>query len=265
MIHLGIALLAIGMGDLVAGGLGGEIRGVGEAVRATLTSLVTGAILFIATGGRGWCTATALLGAILVASTGWSVFRHWPRTKGRPWLALGALVVPLGLLAAASGSLQAPISPVASQWLAGLPFPAVAEVGLDRFVLIAGIAVALTATANGVVRVVLSAAGTRIDRPESRLRGGRLIGALERLMIFGLALAGEPTAAALVVSAKSLLRFPEVSRVAQSTPASPQTKGAPGAPAGEPLEIDSLTEYFLVGSLTSWVLALAPVVLLRRG
>jgi hypothetical protein len=141
----------------------------------------------------------------------------------------------------------------------------VSRIGLDRFVLVVGVSVALTATANGVVRVVLRAAGTRIDRPESRLRGGRLIGILERLMIFGLALAGEPTAAALVVSAKSLLRFPEVSNVAQSAPGSSRPADTAGEAGQEPLGIGSLTEYFLLGSLTSWVLALAPVVLLRRG
>lgn len=265
MIHLGLALLAIGVGDLVSGGLGGEIRSPGAITKATVAAVAIGCVGFYATGGRGTWTALALLAAILLAALGWSTFRYRAPRDSRPWLALGSLVVPLGALAAASGSLAPRASNAADGWLAGLPFPAVSDLGLERFVLVAGVAVALTATANGIVRIVLMAAGTRIDRSESRLRGGRLIGVLERLMIFGLALAGEPTAAALVVSAKSLLRFPEVSKVAQSTSDSPQRANAAEEASGEPLEIDSLTEYFLLGSLTSWVLALAPVLLLRRG
>lgn len=73
---------------------------------------------------------------------------------------------------------------------------------------------------------------------------------IERWMIFALALAGEPTAAALIVSAKSLLRFPELSKTAEST----------HDDAG--VDIDAVTEYFLLGSLASWALALAFVVLL---
>lgn len=265
MMYLGLALLAIGVGDLVSGGLGGEIRSQGAVAKATVAAVAIGAVGFYATGGRGTWTLLALLAAILVAALGWSAFRYLAPRNNRPWLALGALVAPLALLAAASGSLEPRASNVVDGWLAGLPFPALSDVGLDRFVLIVGVSVALMATANGVVRVVLMAAGTHIDRSESRLRGGRLIGVLERLMIFGLALAGEPTAAALVVSAKSLLRFPEVSKVAQST-ADASRRAKPAEDAGErPLEIDSLTEYFLLGSLTSWVLALAPVLLLRRG
>ncbi len=114
-----------------------------------------------------------------------------------------------------------------------------------------GIAVFLTATTNGVVRCVLAVAGNIVEQDERRLRGGRLIGPIERLIIFGLAIAGEPTAAALVVSAKSILRFPELTR----TPA----KGG-----GATERIDSVTEYFLLGSLTSWFMALAPALLVAE-
>jgi hypothetical protein len=174
-----------------------------------------------------------------------------------------------------------------SRWLASLPFPVVASLGLDRFCLTVGVSVVLLATANGLVRAVLTAAGTPIGHSQQRLRGGRLIGPLERLMIFGLAVAGEPTAAALIVSAKSLLRFPELSKTSPATGSRPDadpigerasgdTAGdsAPGQfPNGDPrpdedpppitLEIDYVTEYFLLGSLTSWILALAPAILLQ--
>ncbi len=84
-------------------------------------------------------------------------------------------------------------------------------------------------------------------------------------MILGVALAGEPTAAALIVSAKSLLRFPEISKVSQLTEEeSSQNEAASSEHTEqEPLEVDSIIEYFLLGSLTSWILAVAPVALLR--
>ena len=48
------------------------------------------------------------------------------------------------------------------------------------------------------------------DRPALRLKGGRLLGPLERLLILGLGLAGEVTAASIVIAAKGLIRFPEL-------------------------------------------------------
>ena len=63
---------------------------------------------------------------------------------------------------------------------------------------------------------------------------------MERWLIFGLALAGEPTAAGIVVAAKGLIRFAEIRGDA----------------------IQWKTEYLLLGSLSSWILALLPVALL---
>ena len=244
MTLLGLAILAIGVGDLAAGGLGGEIAARKNAFVAIVVTVVTAAAGFwLVAGGDAWA-ALALLAAVLAASLGWSLLRVADVGEKRPWLALAALFVPLAILAAASGHLQAEVSARASAWLASLPFPAVSGFEPDRFVLVVGVAVFLMATANGVVRVVLAAAGPQVKTSEDRLRGGRLIGPLERLMIFGLALAAEPTAAALVVSAKSILRFPEISTAARDA------------------TVDSVTEYFLIGSLTSWALALAPVLLL---
>jgi hypothetical protein len=97
-----------------------------------------------------------------------------------------------------------------------------------------GAAVTLVLCAVGTVRV---ATAGRDASPPDVLRGGRAIGCLERGLILGFALAGEPTAAALVISGKSLLRFPEATR-------------------------SDVNECFVVGSLASWSLALAPLVLL---
>jgi hypothetical protein len=89
----------------------------------------------------------------------------------------------------------------------------------------------LTFPANWVVRQVLRL--TRKETTPSHNQAGRWIGVLERLLIYVLMLAGAAAAAGLVVAAKSILRYPEIS--------------------AQPATIDP--EYVLVGSLASWLLA----------
>jgi hypothetical protein len=158
------------------------------------------------------------------------------------------LLVALGM----SGFWEEPSAVMVVRWLAGFPFPVLARHDPGHAVLLAGALLFLLATTNGVVRAVLTTAGTPVRRSEQRLRGGRLIGPIERLLIFGLAVAGAPTAAALIVSAKSILRFPELARKAET--------GSSDAPVAE---VDFITEYFLLGSLVSWLVALAPTILFK--
>lgn len=108
-------------------------------------------------------------------------------------------------------------------------------------------------TGNVIVRLVLRATGT-VDpgRGASHdvartLKGGRLLGPMERLVIVGLGLAGHLTAASVVIAAKGLLRFPEL-QSKRDNPAEPT--------------IDEVTEYFLVGSFVSWLVSLGSLVLL---
>lgn len=96
---------------------------------------------------------------------------------------------------------------------------------------IAATAVLLTAPANWLVRLVLRL--VRVESPADSNRAGRWIGILERLLIFVLVVAGQAAAAGIVVAAKSILRFPEIS--------------------SEPKQI--APEYVLIGSLASWLLA----------
>ena len=79
---------------------------------------------------------------------------------------------------------------------------------------------------------------------EPPLRGGRYIGPMERVLVLGLGLAGQVTAASIVVAAKGLLRFPELSS---------ETDQA---------QVHRMTEYFLVGSFASWLVALGALALL---
>ncbi len=114
--------------------------------------------------------------------------------------------------------------------------------GLDpeTVLLVAGVGLVQLATANIVVRMVLDAVGVPASTNEKTLKGGRMLGPMERLLIVGLGLAGEVTAAAVVGGAKGLLRFPELHR---------GTKVGPS----------DLTEYFLIGTLASWLISLAGV------
>lgn len=102
--------------------------------------------------------------------------------------------------------------------------------------------------ANAIVRMVLTAAGADPETSEQQLRGGRVIGILERWLILGFVLSGHPTAAALTVSAKSILRFPELSEKARSDDTNK-------------VSLNTITEYLLLGSLVSWTLALLPAAL----
>jgi len=89
----------------------------------------------------------------------------------------------------------------------------------------------LTLPSNWLVRQILRLA--RHETSQSHNRAGRWIGILERLLIYVLVLIGAAAAAGLVVAAKSILRFPEIS--------------------AKPATIDP--EYVLIGSLSSWLLA----------
>ena len=79
-----------------------------------------------------------------------------------------------------------------------------------------------------------SGAATPRD-PRAGFQGGRLIGPLERILVMILTLAAAYPILAAMLAAKGIVRFPEISR-----------DGETGARA----------EYFLVGSLVSWVIGL---------
>lgn len=238
MTAFGLFLAGLGLGDLVAGSSGrphGSRRMLAIAGGSALT-LVGG----LATGlGIGAATLALVTGAALAA---WLIARSpaaWSPRLAAAVLWGFAAVVLLVLLAA-------PLWPdgdgLLGDWQRGQGFSVVAQSSVGRLVMLAGSLLVLCATGNALVRLLLAAAGTETVRAEQRLRGGRVIGPMERLLIFGFLVAGQPIAATIVAGAKSLLRFPEMR-------------------ADQP-RIDELTEYFLVGSLASWLFAVAPALLL---
>jgi len=122
-----------------------------------------------------------------------------------------------------------------------------ADVSPAQMLLVGGVVLFQLSSANVVVRLILDAVGVPAETNEKRLKGGRLLGPMERLFILGFGMAGELTAAAVVVAAKGLLRFPELQR---------------GVQAEGPTDV---TEYFLVGSFASWLIALGGLVVVWVG
>ena len=165
---------------------------------------------------------------------------------------LAVLAVSVGLTLAFAG--QAGVADgLLGDWLRSTPVPVLADLDADRALLLAGAFAVQLSTGNVVVRLVLAATDTvnparhgQVDDPALQLKGGRLLGPMERVFILGLALAGQVTAASIVVAAKGRLRFPELSSKRDQE------------------RIHLLTEYFLVGSFVSWLVALSSLVLLHR-
>lgn len=253
MIAVGIWLVSIGLADLVAG-LSGEPKAGARTIAAIATGFVSPLVLGLAAGA----TASTLLFLTLLTGLTTAIWIVLRRDASR-MSALKALAALLFLLAAFAvvslfgSDLVSSFEhdPLLARGVHYLPFPLVAGASLERVLFVAGVLTMLFATSNAIVRLVLTAMGTKFSNAEQRLRGGRVIGPLERVLIFGLGLAGQATAAALVIGAKGLLRYPELNGL----------RNEPGV-AGPPARtIDVVTEYLLIGSLTSWLLALFPLVL----
>ena len=160
---------------------------------------------------------------------------------------LAAGLAAVVLLSGQAGTAGGPYA----DWLGQARVPVLRDLDPDRALLLLGVLLLQLSTGNVLVRLALSATGTMrpdlaggLQGPARTLKGGRLLGPLERVFILGLGLAGNLTAAAIVVAAKGLLRWPELS--------SPQEQD----------KVHRLTEYFLVGSFVSWLVALAGLVLL---
>lgn len=208
-----------------------------------------------------------VLGGLLITSGAWLVIKHRQGQnldgqgaeavsdeggKASSLLAVvgiaaffGSVLLMLATASAASPSSTGPLG----RYLASSSIGRIAALRVDMAVWLIGVSLFFTSPCNALVRMSLDSIGTPVVRAQQRLKGGRLIGPLERGLIFGLALAGAATAAALVVSAKGLLRFPELNGM------NDQEDSRDGK------RIDEVTEYLLVGSLVSWTLALLPLLL----
>ena len=229
---LGIALAATALLD-VAMGLRG-LRRLTMVAAATIAAVA--ASLLVGLSSQATIVLTASL--LLVDLPLWAAARHGKR----PPVVLAAITLTLGARVATAGLWHADATSIGDRWVHDLPFP-FAAAGTNRIVYVLGALTLLATAGNTLVRLLLASTPGAIGSDDDRVPGGgRMIGSIERVLIFGLALAGEATAAAIVISAKGVLRFAEV-------------RAAPGD------SVDSVTEYVLVGSLASYALAMAFVAL----
>ncbi len=181
----------------------------------------------------------------------------WGQTVTRAFGGRGQAWVPLLVLGAAlavgvlTSGIPDPAGGLVGDWLDEVGVPVLQGLSTDRALLLLAVFLVQLSTGNVLVRLVLAATDTvnpadhdTANDPERELKGGRLLGPMERVFILGLGLAGQWTAAGVVVAAKGLLRWPEL-----------RTQTAQ-------VRIHRLTEYFLVGSFVSWLTAFAALLLL---
>ncbi|OBG89269.1 hypothetical protein A9X05_13465 [Mycobacterium sp. E3298] len=163
--------------------------------------------------------------------------------QGAPLAVFAATLALLTLLSGWSSTVNGGIA----RWVSWVHLP-LGHVTPTRLLMVVGVVLVQFATANQLVRLVLGSVGAvrpvGEPQPSDKLKGGRLLGPMERLLILSLGVGGQVAAASAVVAAKGIIRFPELN-------AQQGRNGDVG--------IDEVTEYFLVGSFTSWLLALGGI------
>jgi hypothetical protein len=237
---LGLVLIGVGTTDLVFSWW--RRPRVAEGAAAALV-VVLG--LLAGLGDLGVGGIAGLVG-VAVAAVVWGesvTYGFGARRFALPLTVLGVVVV----LGVAASTATTPSGSLLGDWLGASALPALGDLDAGRALLVAGSLLVQLSTGNVVVRLVLGVTGTTnplrtTTGSAPALKGGRLIGPMERVFIVGLGLAGEVTAASIVIAAKGLLRFPEL-----------QSARGSG--------IHEVTEYFLVGSFVSWSVSLVSLVL----
>ncbi len=255
MTWLAVWLAGVGLADLLRAARPDLLRWAAPAGAALV-------LLLALVAGLTAPVDLVVLGAALLPLLFWVRFSTQSLQTGSGHVAaLVALVVGLVWCVALSGWASTPAG-LLGRWLHWADLPVVGAAATPgRVLLVLGLTLANLATGNIVVRLVLVSVGALrpVDhalvssRPEpaDQLRGGRLLGPMERLVILGLGLAGQLTAAGLVIAAKGLIRFPELQAKRSETS------------TVEGVGIDAVTEYFLVGSFVSWLVALGSLALTR--
>lgn len=244
MSGVAVLLIAVGCADIIR-----------RLTQRTWAAALTGVLVAVATAalcGLWHLGDLLLVGIAAMAAVVWELAcAHAERVGGRRQVApLVFFVAVLGVLMLLSG-LGSQVTGAVRAWSAWATLPGLSGIDADRLVMVAGVVLLQVVTGNQLVRLLLGSVGAvkpaGQPQPSDRLRGGRLLGPMERLLIVGLSLAGQLTAATAVVAAKSIIRFPEIN--AQKV----RDNGGIG--------IDDVTEYFLVGSFASWIVALGGLAL----
>jgi len=169
---------------------------------------------------------TSISGLVLLAGVLAATFAPWRRPKWNPrralLLELGAVLVLL-IAPVLAARLDVP-------WRLGWPWGPIALLAAAYWYACAGGA-ALVRLVLGLVPVADRPPAGGIAVPTAELARGRLIGVLERAVVLTLVLLGQFGALGLVLAAKSVARF-------------------------KSLDDRDFAEYFLIGTLTSVLVAL---------
>ncbi|GGK86195.1 hypothetical protein GCM10007382_02770 [Salinibacterium xinjiangense] len=243
-----ILLVLIGSADLARAGISAPLGRVLAVAVAWL------AVVLLATLGLGiagwWVAIPVLMASAWLGTTTTSIDR---RMSPGILPAVGVLLSLLAFLVWDRTSLG--MSGFIVDWHVGVISTVISSLPLSAIAVAVGVTLFAIESANLTVRAALrpaTAASRPVIVPVSRsrwwkrtaapalavadLRGGRLIGPVERVLIIALTLAGALPIVAGLLAAKGIVRFPEIS-----------SDGAGGSKA----------EYFLVGSLVSWAIAVA--------
>jgi hypothetical protein len=240
---LAVMLIATGIADISR-----RLTG-----RVWVSAVVAPAVVVAcaALGGLWHLGDIVLLVIAAAASIGWVVlFARAEKTGERELTPLVVFGVAVGLLVLLSGW-SSDISGLVVRWVNWVQLPGLGNVSANRLLMVIAVVLLQLVTGNQLVRLVLGSVGSvkPAGEPQAsdRLKGGRLLGPMERLLILGLGLAGQLAAATAVVAAKSIIRFPEIN--------------ASKVRENGHIGIDDVTEYFLVGSFVSWIVALGGLAL----
>ncbi|MET0450915.1 MAG: hypothetical protein ABW137_03675 [Mycobacterium sp.] len=247
MSSLAILLIAVGLGDVC--------RRLTRPRWVSPTVAVAVIVVFVVLGGLWHAGDVPLLVVAIAAGVAWPLLCERAERTGKhqalPLAVFGGAGAALILLSGWASDVDG----LVARWSDWVDL-ADADVSPTRLLMIVGVMLTQVATANQLVRLILGSVGAvrpvGQPQPSDRLKGGRLLGPMERLLIVGLGLGGQLTMATAVVAAKSIIRFPELNAQRSEAGRAP----SPG------IGIDDVTEYFLVGSFASWILAFGSLALI---
>ncbi|WNG92397.1 hypothetical protein [Mycobacterium sp. ITM-2016-00318] len=243
MSAVAVLLIAIGIADAV--------RRVTRAAWIAPTTVPVVVVACAALAGLWHLGDLPLLVIVAGAGVGWVVLGARSDRSGdhqsAPLMIFGLALAALIMLSGWGSEVDG----LVARWAQWVDLPGIGDMGPDRVLMVVGVVLLQIITGNQLVRLVLGSVGAvkpeGQPQPSDRLKGGRLLGPMERILILGLGLAGQLAAATAVVAAKSVIRFPEIN--------------AAKARENGNIGIDAVTEYFLVGSFASWIIALGGLAL----
>lgn len=243
MSALAVMLIAVGIADAV--------RRLSHPVWVPAVVAPVAVVVCAALSGLWHPGDLPLLAIAAAAAAGWILLGARAERSGdhevAPLAVFGLALATLILLSGWASE----VGGLVERWSAWVEVPGIGELRPNRLLMIVGVVLLQFVTGNQLVRLVLGSVGAvkpeGQPQPSDRLKGGRLLGPMERILILGLGLAGQLAAATAVVAAKSIIRFPEIN--------------AAKARENGNIGIDAVTEYFLVGSFASWIIALGGLAL----